>query len=360
MTIAPSPLSNSLGPYSTTITTTTTSTNEKYLELANGVLNLRTSFERYFLDEKDIKRIFQQLSRPSSPKRNRLKKRRRLHELESFVTMLSSACQIREVKLFVNKKIGDRGIQHLQLLPSTVLSLDLSFFNITPDRLESVCNFLETNKTIQKVNMHKSIFWMGEKGARHIGEMLTKNNTLREFRISTNKWALDKKGIDHLKIGFSKNKTLKKFGNFYGMDNETSKNLAFMLLEGNFALDQLYIELSIENSMTVQDFMQTEFLLLWEKVVKKCEFVKSLGECHCDFAYDGWGKIQFWLDLNKLEARKVIRDEDLNAFVFTLEKAANRNNLDAVFHMLQMNTVMRRKTCTQLARANLVEGLLNK
>ena len=229
-------------------------------------------------------------------------------------------------------------------MPSTIRSLDLSGCYISENGVKTICKFLETNKTITKMILYGNNlpYLLGEEGALHVGKMLAKNDALEEFRISA-QFAIGRKGIKHLCHGLLKNKTLRKFGNLFQMDNETLLCLASMLLLVGPAGSSLeYFSIHIDMANVRRETDREVVFSIWETVARECEFVKNLGIGYDDFAYEGipkegWSGVQFWLELNDLQARRITREGNINDFVFTLEKASRKNQMDSMFYLLCSN-----------------------
>eukprot|EP00980_Cylindrotheca_fusiformis_P029130 scaffold22736_cov111-Cylindrotheca_fusiformis.AAC.5 len=290
-------------------------------KLRNGILSLTSQG----LIGQDLKQIFCNLLQSKEGTDEPPRKRQRVQGKEAFIARLSPTYHIVEVDLSYNYKLGETGMGHIHLLPDRVHTLNLSNCGLDLDGFRTVCKFLETNKTITQIGLGDP--YMSNAKAECVGKMLEKNTTLLDLSIR----GLGKEICRHLGNGLLKNKTLKRFGYFHKSDHEELSYFASILLQGGGAGLECFRV--VTGSCGVPEEFES-VISTWIEVVQKCEGIKELGVDHNRV----WGPhIHYWLELNRLQARKVTRDGKREAFIETLEKASRGRKYDGIQYLLQNN-----------------------
>jgi hypothetical protein len=294
-------------------------------KLRNGILSLASQG----LVGQDLEQIFCNLqSKGDEPPQ----KCQRVRGKEAFIARLSSTSHFAEVDLSYNQKMGECGMNYIHLMPDMVHTLNLNNCGLDLDGFRTVCNFLETNKSITQIGLGDS--YMSNAKAECVGKMLEKNTTLRDLSITGNSLiGLGKEGFRHLGNGLLKNKTLKRLGYFHKADHAALLYFASILLEGGGSGLESFRVLTSANDVSLE--FKSIVIPKWIMVLQKFERIKDLGIDHNKV----WGPlIHFWLELNTLQARKVTRDGSTQDFLETLEKASRRKSHDVIYFLLQNNT----------------------
>jgi hypothetical protein len=285
--------------------------------LEKGILDLQV----FGLRNEDVKRIFVKLDTPSRSQPCR--KCRKLEGKEDVIAKLSSIFQVNEVRMYGNIGIGESSMLHLTLLPLSVTILNLSHCDISVLGTRRVCDFLKDNHTLTSLNLEGN--HMNDEGAKYVGEMLATNKTLENFRMSA---TVRSKGYRYIGEGLRRNETLKKFGNFRLNDPDTVSYFASVLQNGS-SLE--YFCLFPWDYGTEEEAAIAE----WESVVSQSESLKYLG---CDFVTSSkWNRIQYWLELNRSQARKVTREGDIHEFMNSLSESAEYRQPSVVYYLLRNN-----------------------
>lgn len=288
------------------------------LLLDKGILDLQV----IGLQDEDLKRIFMKLN-TAATRTQPFRDCRKLEGKEDVIAKLSSTLQIRELRLYGNEGIGDSCMLHLTSMPLSVTSLNLSYCSITVAGTRTVCDFLNENETLTCLNLEGN--HMDDEGAKYVGKMLAKNKTLENFRMSG---TIGAKGFRNIGEGLKGNQTLKKFGNFRLEDPELVLYFASVLQHGS-ALEYFCLFPS-KYGTALEDAIAA-----WESVVSQSETLKYLG---CDFEPPtGWNRIEYWLDLNKNQARKVTRGGNISDFMNALTDSAERKQASVVYYLLRNN-----------------------
>lgn len=295
-------------------------------KLRNGILSLASQG----LIGEDLKQIFCNLrSKEDEPPR----KRRKVQGKEAFIARLSSTSHIAEVDLSYNHKMGACGMNYIHLMPERVHTLNLNNCGLDLDGFRTVCRFLEINKSITQLGLGDSS--MSNAKAECVGKMLEKNTTLQDLSITGNSlMGLGKEGFRYLGKGLLQNRILKRFGYFHKADHEALLYFASVLIEegGGSGLESFRV---LTSAYDVTEEFRSDVIPTWIMVLQKCERIKDLGVDHNKV----WGPlIHYWLDLNKLEARKVTRGGSIPDFLEAVEKASRQKSRDVLYYLLQNNT----------------------
>jgi hypothetical protein len=164
--------------------------------------------------------------------------------------------------------------------------------------------------------------------------MLAKNTALEELDITLcSDTAIRERAYFDLEQGLLQNKTLRHFGFPHNMDEETPLHLASMFLEGGVSGLE-----SCNRNANMFDYhepLPSSIIAQWEAVLKNCEQLKHVGMSYSliDISRDfsrhilqpgdpvfqtspeterAWKRLQDWLSLNALEARRITREENMH------------------------------------------------
>jgi hypothetical protein len=144
----------------------------------NGYL-LRLGFKK--LDASDMKQILERLSEEPAP---RPEKCCRHEGVQKILASLPQPRPLRGINFGGNVFIADEGMEHLHLIPPTVIDLDLSRCGLTEVGIKTLCPFMKTNTSITRLLLWGNLF--GDDGARHIRAILEGDTTLQQNESNEN------------------------------------------------------------------------------------------------------------------------------------------------------------------------------
>ncbi|KAL7467826.1 hypothetical protein ACHAXS_008064 [Conticribra weissflogii] len=278
--------------------------------LIKGDLNL----DSMGLDHKAFKRILTKLtSGRSQPHR----KCRRLN-YDTFTEFgierhLSSDSFVRMLRLSGNTDIGDKGMDYLHMIPSSVNFITLSNCDLSPRGIQKLCKFLESNNTIIGVMMWGNR--IDDEGAKYIAELLEKNTNLGGLSFLDYKRYVSEDGIGVIAESLKKNTTLR-------------------------VLELGYIT-STNSDKTSLSPEEKRYLLPFEEMLDENEdsALNSLVFCKKNVFndVDKNVKIKYLMDLNRFKARQVTREGRFDRFHATIAKACSKNMLDVVYFLVRNN-----------------------
>eukprot|EP00980_Cylindrotheca_fusiformis_P030034 scaffold24233_cov117-Cylindrotheca_fusiformis.AAC.1 len=292
--------------------------NRRVALLEDGILDL----QMIELQNDDMQRIVEKLK--SGARSQPYRKCRKLEGKEDVISKLSSQYRVKEIRIYGNAGITDITPLFLASLPSSVISLNMSYCSITVAATITICTFLQRDERLKSLNLQGNM--MNDNGAKAVGKMLSVNKTLQNLRISE---SMSTKGYRYVGEGLRLNKSLRHFGNFRIADPEIATYFA-SVLKGESSLEYFCLlpsEYEEKLDETIPD---------WEAVVSQNESIKYLG---CDAADPTakWNKVQYWLDLNKRKARQVTREGEFQSFVTAVAESAELRKPSVVFYLLVNN-----------------------
>jgi hypothetical protein len=201
---------------------------EKWQDMENKWGRGKGSFHYGFkkLTAKNLYEILRKIaSDPETQRQPRPRKCRRLDGVAAILATLPRPCPISSFNVVGNETIGDAGIDHLHLLPSTVWNLDVSDFGLTPKGVEKLCNFMKDNTSIRCL-----IMWgngIKDEGAQYLADMLRVNTTLQILFIHNGD--IGREGVSLVSKALVINETLRSLTVSAGQEfNEFAANVLLL------------------------------------------------------------------------------------------------------------------------------------
>jgi len=282
------------------------------------------------LNDNDFKRILQKLS---SVRERRHRKCQRYDGVNAILSLLPPPKPVHYLNFVGNSKIGDSGMEHIQLVPDSVTDFDLSDCGLTAQGARLLCDFLKSNTSITRM-----IMWgnkIGDKGAEHIADMLRVNETIR--MICLNGCEIGLQGFQHLSDALAVNNTLRAID--LGLDEDINDEHFRKLLPGlkaNRCLETLEMT---GTTMTEDSVKCMEALLHDNFYLKRLAFPQHHFDIDMYIPHGpgtAWNRVQYWLTLNRCN-RKIVKDEDakLSDWVDCLIKSSKYKRVDFSYFFLR-------------------------
>ena len=176
---------------------------EGSLNLSIYEINKVEGISEHGLNAVDLKKI---LTKLSSGRERRSRKCRKVENrgLNAILSELPPPFPLKRLYLSGNERIGDDGMDHLHLIPESVTELIVPICGITAKGIKTLCDFLGTRQTIEKLYLCGNDF--GDEGALHIANMLRVNDSLRFISLGCN--AIGQAGFEYISSALGVNETL--------------------------------------------------------------------------------------------------------------------------------------------------------
>jgi len=260
-----------------------------------GIVDLSKFVEN--IDDDDFKRILEKIAarwRDARPRKFLLVSRFSTVGVYEILAMLPIPIDVVAFNVRGHKQIGDAGMEHLHLLTSSSLrELNLTGCGITFRGAKRICEYMERNTSVRTLAMEKN--WIGDEGAKYVGDMLCVNKTLAELWIADNKLGPDAFG--HISRGLAHYSTLQTL--LLDANNKPCEEHIQRLCPGlaaNRGLVFLYLGCCLENTQTGFESLES---------VLKNNFHLTMITLPC-VSYE----IRVWLDLNKIGREIVFRGQE--------------------------------------------------